>query len=227
MRRQARSAAGLRAAGLRAAGLAAAIALGLLPGCGGGGSTTAGGAVEQLLLTSVPAEDGVVFSDRVVRTDGVVPVTGDLGADRANLVGRQFLSFDLSPVPSGALITSAVLRVDTFVVVGQPFTSLGSVVADHLDYGVLDANDFGLRALESGLGPLASDSALGAHSLDLTAAVADDVARGRTRCQLRLRFSPEETDGDLNSDFVSFAEAEAAATGSGQAPVLVVTLRRR
>jgi hypothetical protein len=196
-----------------------------LSACGGGGALAGGGETLALVASSVPAEDGVVLSDQTVRTDGVFPQVGDLGMPGSSFVGRQFFSFDLSAVPPGSIVTSAVLRLDVFIVVGEPFTSLGSVVVDHLDYGTLDFNDFAARALTEGLGPLATDPSLGAKTLDVTAVVALDVARGRTRSQFRLRFWPKESDGDISNDFASFAEAEAAVTGNGQPPALALLLR--
>jgi hypothetical protein len=197
-----------------------------LSSCGGGAGTFAGGSeARSLLVASVPSEDGVVQSDFTVRTDGSFPQVGDLGMPGSTPSVRQFLSFDLSAVPAGSQVLSAVLRVDVFVVVGSPYTSLGSVLVDHLDYGVLDGGDFAARALTEGLGPIASDPALGARTLDVTAVVGLDVARGRNRSQFRLRFSPVESDGDTQNDFVSFPEAEAAATGNGQPPALALVLR--
>lgn len=195
-------------------------------GCGTGGEVGAkGGEQMTLVLPGVAAEDGVVFSDFSFQTDGTLPQVGDLGAGQGNRIGREFLSFDLAQIPPGSVVMSAILRVDLYVVVGSPFATLGQVVLDHLDYGTLDGNDFGARALQEGLGPVATDPNLGARSVDVTAAVAQDVALSRARSQYRLRFSPAETDLDTENDFVSFAESEAAATGRGQAPVLIVVIR--
>jgi hypothetical protein len=177
------------------------------------------------VLLGVAAEDGVVLSDHTVRTDGTLPQVGDLGASQPALVGRQFLSFDLTPIPAGSIIVSAQLRADQYVVFGTPYTDLGAVLVDHLDYGALDETDFGARALQEGLGPLAKDAALGPTTVDVTEAVRQDLALARPRTQYRLRFAPAETDGDASNDFASFAEADAATNGRGQAPVIAVTAR--
>jgi hypothetical protein len=160
-----------------------------------------------------------------VRTDGAFPQVGDLGQPGSSYTCRQFFSFDISGVPAGSIVTSAVLRVDLFLVVGDPYTSLGEVVVDHLDYGTLDANDFSLRALVEGLGPIPGGATLGPKSLDVTAQVAQDVGRRRSRSQFRLRFAPLESDNDTANDFASFPEAEAATTGQGQPPALALVLR--
>lgn len=197
-----------------------------LAGCGGGAaSAPLSGNLVSILAPGIPSEDGVVYSNLTFRTDGVLPQTGDVGAPGSGIYARQFLSFDLTAVPAGAIVTSAVLRVDSFVVVGTPFSTLGTVLVDHLHYGALDGNDFGARALVDGIGTLADDETLGPRSLDVTAAVAQDVALRRPHSQFRLRFSPTENDGDPVNDFVSFAESEAALSGNGQAPVLALVVR--
>jgi hypothetical protein len=202
-----------------------ALMLGLC-GCGSGGTNPPlSGNLVSILAPGVPSEDGVAYSNQTFRVDGVLPQTGDLGAPGSVITARQFFSFDLSAVPAGSIVTSAVLRVDAFVVVGTPFTTLGAVHVDHLDYGALDGLDFGARAITDGVGVLAEDATLGARSLDVTDAVTLDVALRRPRSQFRLRFSPAEWDGDLANDFVSFAESEAASSGNGQAPVLALVVR--
>src|SRR5687768_15755354 len=101
----------------------------LVGGCGSGGAgSVPSGDLVSILAVGVPAEDGVACSDLTFRTDGMLPPTGDLDEPGAAVRARQFLSFDLSGVPAGSIVTSAVLRVDAFVVVGTPFTALGTVV---------------------------------------------------------------------------------------------------
>jgi hypothetical protein len=198
----------------------------LLAACGsGGGRTVPSGDLVSLLAPGVAAEDGFVTSALTVRTDGQQPPTGDLDEPGAATRARQFLSFDLSAVPPGSIVTSAVIRLDLFLVHGTPFDSLGIVVVDHVDFGVLDANDFAARALSENIGTAAATATLGPRSIDVTDAAALDVARGRNRSQFRLRFAPKESDGDFANDFASFAEADATTSGWGQPPVLALVIR--
>jgi hypothetical protein len=196
-------------------------------GCGGGGDDGATGELVQVICFSVAAEDGVVFSDRSVLTGGSLPLVGDLGADSPAMVGRQFLSFDLTGVPDFVTVVSATLRVDQFVVQGTPYSTHGNVFVDHLDFGTLDADDFLLRSLHAGLGPISVNATLQARSIDVTESVAQDMALDRPRSQYRLRFSPTETDNDRNNDYASFAEGEAATSGLGEQPTLILILRNR
>ena len=199
-----------------------------LAGCGSGGDEgELSGEVLQFLLTSVPAEDGVVYSDRGVQTNGAFPLVGDLDANFRGLAARQFFSFDVTSIPEEVLVTSATLRLDMYASVGLPFNTHGNVVVDYLDFGTLDADDYALRALEAGLGPIASTPALGPRTVDVTSALAQVLALDRTRAQFRLRFDFADTDVDTSNDYAVFPEAEAASTGIGQAPTLLVVLRRR
>lgn len=196
-------------------------------GCGQGGDDGSTGELVQVVCLSVAAEDGVVFSDRSVITGGALPIVGDLGADSQAMVGRQFLSFDLTAVPDDVTVVSATLRVDQFVVQGTPYDTHGSVFVDHVDFGTLDADDFLMRSLHAGLGPLSSNATLQARTVEVTESVAQDLALNRTRSQYRLRFSPTETDGDRTNDYASFAEGEAAVSRQGEQPTLILVLRRR
>ncbi len=199
-----------------------------LAGCGTGGADgEASGELLQFVLKSVAAEDGVVFNDRGVVTNGVLPLVGDLDANQRGLEARQFYSFDVTSLPEDVTVTSATLRLDLFVTSGTPFSTLGGVVVDYLDYGALDADDYNLRALVAGLGPLTSSPSLQPYTLDVSAALAQVLALDRVRLQLRLRFSFADGDFDFSNDYASFPEAEAALSGNGQEPSLIVVLRRR
>lgn len=199
----------------------------LLCGCGTGASTTGSGEVLDAVLTSVPAEDGVVFSDGGVQASRALPVVGDLDGSVRGLGARQFLSFDVTGLPGGVLVESALLRLDLYAVAGTPFATHGSLVVDYLDYGTLDSNDYAARALDLALGTAASDATLGPRTVDVTSALAQVLALGRSRVQFRLRFATLDSDGDSTSDSASVPEGEAATSGVGQAPTLLVTLRRR
>lgn len=218
--------AALRAAPARLAG-ALALAAGLaLAGCGTGGVTRSDELLEAV-LASVPAEDGVVFSDGGVQASRTLPVVGDLDGSVRGLGARQFLSFDVTGLPTDVLVESAVLRLDLYAVAGSPFATHGDLVVDYLDYGTLDADDHAARALDLAVGTLARDATLGPRTVDVTAALAQVLALGRSRAQFRLRFAARDSDGDSTSDHASVPEGEAATSGVGQAPTLLLTLRRR
>ncbi|MFM8978875.1 MAG: hypothetical protein ACKOSS_00190 [Planctomycetia bacterium] len=210
----------------RLPGLLLALLL-LAPGCGTGGGTGSRGELLDAVLSSVPAEDGVVFSDGGVQASRVLPVVGDLDGSVRGLGARQFLSFDVTGLPGEVLVESALLRLDLYAVNGTPLATHGSLVVDYLDYGTLDADDYAARALDLAVGTVATAPTLGPRTVDVTDALAQVLALGRPRLQFRLRFATRDSDGDSTSDNASVPEAEAATSGVGQAPTLLVTLRRR
>lgn len=145
-----------------------------------------------------------------------------VGAAAIPLVGPQllrgFCSFDFSSVPPGASVLSANLRFYQSEVFGDPYGVLGDLLVDHLDYGaVLDAGDFDLAALESTIGTIATDAAIGYKTLDVTAAVLNDIDASRTRSQFRARFATEVL-GALH-----FAVFDG--TAEPNVPQLVITYR--
>ena len=104
-----------------------------------------------------------------------------------------FCGFDRSTLPAGARVIAAKLRLTQNLVVGTPFESGANVVVDHVDLGAdFDETDFGAAALQANIGIISSDASLGIRELDVTGAVLDDVADGRSRSEFRVRL---ETTG--------------------------------
>jgi hypothetical protein len=199
----------------------AACELGEAPtgGLGGGG----GGEQMTVTLSSLASLDGWIRTDGNGATAGGQGLTGDLGTV-ANQGYRQFYSFDLSSIPAGSQIVSATLRLYQATVVGAPYTELGNVIVDHVDYGpTLEGTaDFGVAPLAGNVGTLSSAATAEYKTLVVTARVQADVSALRTRSQYRLRFSTADFSNDAGSDFVQFTEAESPG---GNNPQLVVIYR--
>jgi hypothetical protein len=164
-----------------------------------------------------------------------------VGDGPSNQYFRGFVSFDLSGLPATATkVTSATLSVYQYTLASDPYLSLGSLLAESIDYGTsLDATDltrapltyFGCRrcttlcicqlgtwddvyTLNSRL--TSGYLSAGYKSVLVTSKVDDDRAarasRGN-RCQFRLRFS-STTDGDAAYDYAGFYTSEAASTAN-------------
>lgn len=202
--------------------LLAAVAVSVfasLVGCGGGGSSGP-------VTVSLPGEmnlEGSVWS-----TNGG-PFGGDLVVgDQTDQLGpaqgiRAFVSFDVTGIPVGATVQHATLTIVQRNVASLPYLTLGTVLVDEVVYGgVLDSGAYD-RSFPSnqGLGPISTDAVLGAKSLDVTAAVQEDLTASRAHAQFRLRFDVE-TDSDSESDQAQFWSTGSATTPS-DGPVLVVT----
>lgn len=203
----------------------APLALTLLSGCGCGSEVTPTAALasERLTLGSESGRDGWVAQGGLAVTQSTLatlPGTGDFGQGAQSR--RQFLSFDLAPLPAGTTVQSAVLSVYQARVDGTPYASHGVVVVDHLVYGTLDSADYDRPAMTSALGTLSSSPSLALRVLDLTSAVQADLAAGRTRTQVRLRWNALDRNGDATDDQACFADADDAL-GTGLPPRLLLT----
>jgi hypothetical protein len=137
----------------------------------------------------------------------------------ATLTERGFVSFDISSIPSGKTIDEATLRLYQKEVVGTPYSSLGSLIVDHLDYGdSLGSEDLSAGAITSNIGTLTSNASIEWKDLIVTNALKADISASRSRSQYRLRFTTESTGADAWARF----ESGDNYMGSGNLPQLVV-----
>ena len=84
-------------------------------------------------------------------------------------------------------------------IVGDPFGKLALLFAERIDMGTdLDAADWGAAATASIAG--LSSLPLGDQELDVTPLVADALARGATRVDIRLRFGVAFVSDDEASE---------------------------
>lgn len=171
-------------------------------------------AMTTVTLNSTPGVDGFVTSGGSVVTNTQTMV----GDTSVNTGCRGFVSFDITSIPPGSIIISATLRMYQEGVNGTPYTTLGSISVDHVDYGpTLDAADYNQAALQENIGILSNNATLEFKTLDVTARLQDDMDHGRTRSQYRLLF-PTETDNDSVRDAAFFTSANIG----GNTPELVV-----
>jgi hypothetical protein len=137
----------------------------------------------------------------------------------ATLYERGFVSFDISSIPSGKTIDEVTLRLYQKEVEGTPYSSLGSLIVDHLDYGdSLGSEDLSAGAITSNIGTLTSNASIEWKDLIVTNALKADISASRTRSQFRLRFSTEATGADAWARF----ESGDNYMGTGNLPQLVV-----
>jgi hypothetical protein len=183
-----------------------------LAGCGGGSGTSS----VTIDILSTAALDGFVTSSGTVTAVGPTLAAGD---EATNVAARLFVSFSLAGIPAGANITGATLILRQTSVTGTPYADLGTLVADHLDYGgTLDVGDYGLAAISAAFGVLSSTPTLELKALDVESRVEADIAALRVRSQFRARYGAP-TDGGADADFVVFPSGDAAV----DQPVLRVT----
>ena len=186
--------------------------------------------VTPIVIGSTQNVDGFITSDGTTYTaivSGGAPRTGDDESFLAGSSARQFFSFDLSNIPTNVSVNSATLRLyQTAPTVGAPFSVLGSVRADHVDYGVaLDGSAGDFDSLLGLIGTLSTNDTAGYRMLNVTAQVMSDLAGGLGHSQYRLRFSPVEINNDFSSDYVQYTDAEDSCCSANRPPQLAVTLK--
>jgi pSer/pThr/pTyr-binding forkhead associated (FHA) protein len=183
-----------------------------------------GGARTETFLSEAPL-DGYRSNDgRGSAKADIFVGNSELSETVGEVVWRGFMSFDVSSIPNGAVVESVGLRFYQAKVGGDPYTKLGRLILDHVDYGSsLDDSAFDTPALDSAiLAPQPSLDAWYAFGSPLFDDwLEKDLAAGRTRFQLRLRWE-QETDGDGREDYAGIESADDFF-GTGNAPELTVT----
>lgn len=135
------------------------------------------------------------------------------------------LTFDLSVLPAGETIHSAVLHVLQERVDGDnPYTGdMREVIVEHVRFNQL----FGCDQFDPVTGTigqrlLSTDAELDWRTVDISEAVLVEVALSSDDIQLRFQFVPAMTDGDGEDDLAVFTSDNA--TQSCQRPFVVIRL---
>ena len=131
--------------------------------------------------------------------DGVVRAGDDAGNGQL----KGFLFFDISWIPDGATVESAILNLSSRQREGNPPADLGTLRVYYGNYGDLDGGDWDAQSFQ--VVGLESGAQIGSN-VDVT----DSVATARANVwyyQLRLQFV-EPTDGDGREDSLEFNTGE-------------------
>lgn len=161
---------------------------------------------------------------------GSLLYVGDWPVGTTTHMYRSFLEFDLSSIPATASITNAVLYAYQSNVQGSPYSSLGSLAYDSLNYGAaLTSAAYSQKELDipsycppcaafickfvigGGKPLLSSSSTLGWKATNISSALQGALAA--RKLQLRFQFSTKDTDNDAAQDWVTFYSPSTAATG--------------
>jgi hypothetical protein len=149
---------------------------------------------------------------------GAEPHVGAMDGRRS----RPLVTFDITSIPSGATILSALLLLDQCAAAGTPFAGAARVVVDHLQAATApDSSTFDAAPMTVA-GTLPADPTPGRRAVRVTTSVLRDYLALRALTQFRLRLTNDDTGyvafrGDGDEDCPAVPEA---------APTLIVTYRR-
>ncbi len=149
--------------------------------------------------------------------------------DAANDIGstQAYVSFDVSDIPAGAVISSALLRVyQTSQASGTSYgvDNLGAVLVDNISYDALEASNELFNAsttgTDIGLGPLASSYAADTwHELSVLESAKDEFAHYHNG---KIQFRLYHNIGNDNDD-IADTDGWAMGEDSAHRPELVIT----
>jgi len=154
------------------------------------------GTPTTLNVPYLAAESGLVLSGGATNT-----LTVAAGDSSTNEGVEAFLSFDISGIPSTAVIQTAVLKlIGGGSVRGNPFATLGCLRAYTQNYGTVDSSDFvgpgaaGAFAQWCNAGEVASDY----NNSTVVSAVQSALGSGRFRFRLQFRDALTDADGTID-----------------------------
>jgi len=153
----------------------------------------------KIRLGAVSYESGSVAANGSV--SGGINV-GDT-VDKDGLQG--FLSFDISSIPTTAIIDTGALDLSTYVIAGDPFGGLGCLNVYQQDYTPLSSGDFFTGGPSGSFMEKCSAADLSNVIVDNDFAAAIQARVGlATRVQFRLQFPDRQSNGNGTSDQVQF-----------------------
>lgn len=145
----------------------------------------------------INGEGGVVVKSGGSR----VPYPGMLGInvgdDSGNNSFRAFWSFDINDL-SGKTIDSANLTISDASLTGNPFSNLGTLIVETVDYATIDASAYdtiGSAILSIGSGPNGN--------YNIKTPLQSAVSASKSRFRMRLRYSTE-SNADSSTNSVSW-----------------------
>ena len=122
-------------------------------------------------------------------------------SSNSNSIYRGFLTFDLSSLPAETQgVSAAELSMSIDSIRGDPFTALGTLVAERVSFSTINLDALQAAALGPAINVSSSATVNSTLSADVLSLVEDDVlARGRS--QIRFRFSIQ-TNSDNAGDLI-------------------------
>jgi len=155
--------------------------------------------VPNTITIAIPMQAGESGQATSTSSTGFGKYVGDSHLDTST---QAFVSFDISAIPSDAIITKVTLKISNYNKTGDPFGDLGALFIFKDDYGGLDASDYVGSLPSSGrLMSWSSTSSLGNETADTDLANALQTKVGSSRFKVRFQFA-DDTNGDHGADYL-------------------------
>ncbi len=155
--------------------------------------------VPNTTTITIPMQAGESGQATSTGSTGFGKYVGDSHLDTST---QAFVSFDISAIPSDAIITKVTTKISNYNKTGDPFGDLGALFIFKDDFGGLDASDFVGSTPSSGrLISWNSSSSLGNVISDEDMVNALQTKVGSSRFKVRFQFS-NDTNGDHGADYL-------------------------
>jgi hypothetical protein len=161
--------------------------------------------VTSVELYSIAAEDGQV------RRDGYVGQEPNVGDTKSGTTIQAFVSYDISMIPKGAVITSSKLDLTAAGIYGEPFSKLGMLLVYDCKYQTLKASDFAVGPVLGALYTIPVPPSQPITTPTITNAIQKKVDAGDTRFQLRFQFEKPQFYNN-QADYVALGEGRTQLT---------------
>lgn len=147
-------------------------------------------------ISHVAGESGFVDSTGFIDNDLYI------GDNTSNSSAQAFVSFNISGIPSDAVITKVATDISNYNTTGDPFGDLGCMYIYKDNYGGLNPGDYEPTAPSSGrLIAWCSTGALDTPEIDNDVRNALQSMVGSSRFKVRFQFAMD-TNGDSSSDYL-------------------------
>ena len=157
-------------------------------------------------LSVVESNTSSIFGDSppALWPPGMGISVGDFSTD---ISVQGFVTFDISDIPSDAIITSVQVDFSSYSTGGTPFAGLGCLRVYPQNYGTLKAGDFYTGSAIGAILKYCSEAQIMPHeSESFRDALQDSV--GHSRFQVRFQFNEEETDNNGDQDYIHWDNNE-------------------
>ena len=157
-------------------------------------------------LVAVQSETSGIFGDAppVVWPPGMGMSVGDYST---NIPMQGFASFDVSSIPSDAVITSVEVDFSSYTPGGTPFADLGCLRVYPQNYGTLEREDFFTGSPTGAILKYCSEASIMPHESESFRDALQDAV-GHDRFQVRFQFNELDTDHNGDQDYIHWNHDE-------------------